>query len=77
MIGRDYGRVIVDEQQMGHDALAFHAPGRPELPDCLLGILFGMLVVGSARVAWEVVRFRGHPTPSPYPLPPRIGERVG
>ncbi len=62
---------------MGHDALVFHAPGRPELSACLLGILIARLVVGSTRLAWEVVRFRCHPTPSPYPLPHRMGERVG
>jgi hypothetical protein len=59
------GQVVVNEQQVGHDALPLGGPGHgPKSTACPLGILFAVLVVGSTRVAWNVFRFRCNPLPA-------------
>ncbi len=55
---REQLRVIIDEQQVGHDALPFDAAGqRP--PPCSAGIVSAILRVGPTRLVREQVRVRG------------------
>jgi hypothetical protein len=55
-------RVIIDEQQVGHDALPFNAPDNARR--CLPGIVFAILRVGPTRLVREEVHFRRTSVPA-------------